>query len=340
MGAPNDMNPPGETDKVPTLEDLADKDWQRGVAAMFGINLKPTAGDLWDILEYLAGQGEKINDFPEETWAKFTYPPGYQDQVIRDRTTRFWAEAATLLAPYAGYGADKPKEPELPGDPLKTYFDATDRFFNTMLGPFPEATYLGIPRYKEAFDSLLPTSFDEFLKNQEQTLRMEYEAQIFSQMQPMLQQYGTELAALPSDQRYIRTLELSTEMNLGALPTYQSYLEQQLPRLQTQFRYLNPLPEAPESTAAFGAVFKESAIGEQVTPQAEFFANREKSLQANYQSMVREQLRSGATLDSLPTLEAYYKTQRPLLERSFAMSGPQYTGKSRTGALAPPRRIL
>jgi len=335
MGDPNeDMTPQNKTTgDTPTLEDIAARDAERDLASLFGINLKPSAGDIWDILDYLNKKWDDAQYVP------YVYTSEATAQIRTSQIAQWWAEADRLLAPYAGYGQPEAKE-ELPGDPLKTYFDAADRMFNTMLGPYPEATFLGTPRYKEAFETLTPSNFDEYLQAQEKTLQGGYQAMLFQQVQGRLQPYAEELATLPEKDRYARMLQLGQELNLGDLPSYQSYLEQQIPRLQTQFRYLNPLPESPERLSAFQNIYPEEKLGEQITPFSQFVANRREQLQSEYSTLVREQLRAGTKLEALPTLEDFYKQRRPELQRSFEMSGPQYTGQTRSAALAPPRRIL
>lgn len=318
-----------DEDEPKTLEEVLEAKAERAFAAQFGIELAPTKGEITDIIDYLAQGWDMLQQLP--SWG----PIGAYKTAMEAQ----WMTAAeSMLAPYRGYGISEGAA-EWPGDPLKMYFESVDRMMNEMMGPYPEARYFGAEGYREAFETLTPSSFDEWLQAQEEDLRGEFMSELFLEKQTRMEQFGAELAGLPEEERYARMLQLSEATGLPAMPTYEEFLTEKRPQLEQKYRYLKPLGDEPQKAwaEAFEDLYGE---GRQVTPFSQFLGRRQEGLMQQYEDLVREQLREGTALGELPDLEGWFRQQRPGIEQAFELSGPQYTGRTPTGVFRPKKRIM
>lgn len=335
------VTPGGDTDgDRETAEDVLREQSQRAFLENFpdlGIELDPTKGEIGDIIDFLLQEWQAIGS--DVDWGSIGPDPWSAEYMVERQTEDFWVMADQMLAPYAGFGAPKEGEAERPGDPLGIYFQAVDRMLKTMTGPFPEARYFGAEGYRESFETLTPSSFDEYIKGQEEGLRAEFQAEAFLATDARMQQFGQELSGLEGDERYMRMLQLSETAGLGELPSYESFLAEKRPQLEQKYRYLKPLGDEPQK--AWAGAFKDLfGAGAQVTPFSQFLGRKQEGLGQQYEDLVREQLRAGTSLGELPDLEEWFREQRPGIERSFRLSGPQYTGRTPTGVFKPKKRIM
>jgi hypothetical protein len=324
-------------------------------ARQLGFDLSPTRGDFTKLLKAILDEGEALEAGQAAALGAMEDFSGGGMRVMNLRSrqqeelTSFWDEALTKIEPFRekfGIDAGAATRAERPADPLEMYFSAVDRLSKEVLGPSPESRFLMEPGVRGAVETTTPTDFQQFLVQQQGELQARYLAETFDRFGPQVKQFAGELAGLPeydeasdSYPRLTRFLQLREEFNLDEVPSYEAFIQETTPELQSRFKFTSPLSDE-DTDAAFRSIFG-GELGEgggQITPFGTFAARQRPALETEFGDVVRSQLEEGAALEALPSFEEFLGEQRGELERTFKLSSPYVTGRTRPGTLNRPTR--
>lgn len=355
------------------LADLA----HYGVAQQLGFDLQPTKGDFTKLLkaviedetairdkyaseiDSLSGQISDIGEFgPRASYLQ--QQKGELEAGQQRELEEFWGMAMPLIDPWRGMfeGKGAKERAERPGDPLGEYFQAVDRLQAEVLGPSPESRFISAPDVSEAIGTTTPTDFQTFLKGQGKEMQARYFAEVFEEYGPQVKDFAGELAKLPeydeesdSYPRLERFMQLQAELGLDQIPTYEDFIEETVPEMQSRYKYLNPLTDEDTESVFRTAFGKDIGVGgAQITPFGQFAGQQREALESEFADLTRTALDEGGAMEDLVSYEEflggyvregkYHGGKVEALEESFRLSSPYTTGRKRPGSLGRPTRKL